>query len=234
MHDVETSAFGTAPAPAFERAHIFRHIESIFEADSASILQPVRSSNIMLQSTTANGGEGRASSSADECTALSFEQARIQYLLCAMHVLMTVLDDATFHERTCLADVSNWTMNKLKSLSFWACAVNCHARYVLRNGEDANCLAPRHKRMQDNGAHENLYVHCGEHCAEFRHWRRAAAMTARRLQIGRNNQQDAQEGCKSWFVPENPIQKRCSVPWQRMILAWFVAFFCLPIALSKH
>lgn len=187
IHDVETSAFGTAPAPAFERAHIFPHIESIFEADSASILQPVQRSNTMLQSTTANGGEGRASSSADECTALSFDQAWIQYLLCVVHVLMTVLDDATFHERTRLADVSNWMMNKLKSLSCWACAVNCHARYMLRNGDDANCLAPRSKRMQGNGAHENLYVHCGEHCAEFHHWRRATALTTCRLQIGRNN-----------------------------------------------
>ena len=73
MHDRETSAFGTAPA--LQRAHAFLHVESIFEADSASLLQPMRSSNIMLQSTTANGEEGRAYSIADGCMELSFEQA---------------------------------------------------------------------------------------------------------------------------------------------------------------
>jgi hypothetical protein len=112
MHDVETSAFGTAPAPAFERAHIFPHIESIFEADSASILQPVRSSNTMLQSTTANGGEGRA---------LSFDQARIQYL----HVQCTC-----WWLSLMMRPFMNWLALQTCQIERWINWSHCHFGHV--------------------------------------------------------------------------------------------------------
>mmetsp|Transcript_3520 Transcript_3520/g.8974 ORF Transcript_3520/g.8974 Transcript_3520/m.8974 type:complete len:124 (+) Transcript_3520:707-1078(+) len=67
-HDMETNV---VDAPPFHHSDACLHIEPIFEANTASLFPPKRSSNTAPQSTMVNGEEGLAGPNLDVCTAQS-------------------------------------------------------------------------------------------------------------------------------------------------------------------